>query len=136
MKKISPVIFIGILSACNPSSEKKINFGLAIDNTVPNPYREKLVGRWLQPIAGQQKERRGFDLHEDSTAASVNNHRMKYLRWNVSEDTLFLYYRTEETEPVSRGIDTLIIKEIDDSELILSPPGGKVDDTESYHKEN
>ncbi|MFS4432241.1 lipocalin family protein [Chryseobacterium sp. S90] len=134
MKKLFLLAILAIMSACNPSSEKKVTMQLAISDS--NPNREKLVGKWLQPIAGQQKEQQGFELRENGTVISMNIHTLQYDRWNVSEDTLYLSYHTEGVKLISKGIDTLLIKELDDSELILSPIGANVSDTESYHKEN
>lgn len=136
MKKLMLIMLISILTACNSSSDKKIETGILSSASVPNPYREKLVGKWLQPIAGQQKERQGFELQEDGTALSLNMHTLKYDKWNVSEDTLYLWYQTQGVKMISKGIDTLLIKELDDSDLILSPKGPNVSDSESYHKEN
>ncbi|WP_142718491.1 lipocalin family protein [Chryseobacterium rhizoplanae] len=136
MKKLILLTFACMLSACNPFSEKKITKGFSSTASVPNPYREKLIGKWLQPIAGQQKEKQGFELQENGTASSLNIHTLLYDGWKLSEDTIYLSYHTEGVKLISKGIDTLVIKEVDDSELILSPIGINVSDAEFYHKEN
>ncbi|MEF9478792.1 hypothetical protein OWR28_14710 [Chryseobacterium sp. 1B4] len=117
--------------------QKKSAIGFSSTASVPNPYREKLVGKWLHPIAGQQRERQGFELEENGNAASVNIYTLQYNKWNVSDDTLHLWYSTEIVDLASKGIDTFLIKEIDDSEIILSPIiRSNISDTEYYYKEN
>ena len=137
MKKSILLTLFGVMTACSPSSEKKSAIGFSSTASVLNPNRERLAGKWLRPIGGQQREAQGFELQENGTAASVNIHTLQYEKWNVSDDTLYLWYSTEIVDLVPKGIDTFLIKEVDDSELILSPIiRGNVSDIESYYKEN
>ncbi|WP_426478175.1 lipocalin family protein [Chryseobacterium sp. CBSDS_008] len=135
MKKLFLLALLGLMTGCNSSSEKNIKIGFSSKASVPNPYRENLSGKWL-PVAGKQSEKQGFELQDNGTATSVNIHTLQYDKWNVSEDTLYLWYHTVGVKMVSKGIDTFIIKEIDDSDIVLSPIESVSSDSQYYKKEN
>ncbi|MEJ5049318.1 lipocalin family protein [Chryseobacterium culicis] len=134
-KKIS-LIILGILTAC--TSPKKENKKEDSNTVSPvNTPKTDLIGKWVQPIPGQESEKQGFELRNDGMAASINMHTLLYDQWKVSHDTLFLWYHTEGVRQVSSDIDTLLIKKLDDKSLtILSVVGNSgANDEQTYSKE-
>ncbi|WP_106915789.1 lipocalin-like domain-containing protein [Chryseobacterium aurantiacum] len=133
MKKTISLIILGILTACN--SPKKEN--VTADSEAK---RAELIGKWVQPIPGQENENQGIELREDGVAASINMHTLLYEKWKVSHDTLYLWSRTVGvSQPsVSSDIDTLLIKKLDNKSLtilsLLGEPKNNVAQTYSKEK--
>ena len=100
-------------------------------------YRpEQLLGKWLQPVPGLDKERQGFDLRKDSVARSINMYTLVYEKWALVKDTLLLWNHTEvEKKDSAATIDTAIIKTLTDSTLILFPIKAAEGYLEKYEKE-
>jgi len=98
---------------------------------------EQLIGKWLQPVSGVDKERQGFDLRKDSIARSINMYTLVYEKWGLVKDTLLLWNHTEgvEKEDSAATIDTTIIKELTDSTLVLFPIKAAEGYLEKYEKE-
>ncbi|WP_426478174.1 lipocalin family protein [Chryseobacterium sp. CBSDS_008] len=126
---------LGLLSACNSPSGNNKSISVADSTQSFNSQRVRLVGKWLQPIPGMEKERQGFELYENGVATSLNIHTLQYDKWMVTKDTLFLSYHTEGVKQVSNGIDTLIIKKLDINNLVISPVGTDTTNQEEYTKE-
>ncbi|WPO92854.1 lipocalin family protein [Chryseobacterium sp. HR92] len=120
MKKAISLVILGVLASCNPSTQNKNLKESTETSSDPNSQKTKLIGKWLQPIPGQEKEKQGFELNENGVAASVNIHTLLYDKWKVSDDTLFLWYHTAGVRQVSNDIDTLLIKKLSDDQLIIS----------------
>ncbi|OQP63926.1 hypothetical protein A3860_23655 [Niastella vici] len=118
------------LVACNSNNEPKQKENSAETNPVtsttiaePAPVG-KLVGKWVQPIPGQEPGKQGFQLNADGTASSINMHTLIYDKWKVKGDTLMLWNHTTGVKAAGQGIDTTIVKQITDSTLILMENGG------------
>lgn len=120
MKKAISLVILGILASCNPSTQNKNTKESTETSSDPNSPKAKLIGKWLQPIPGQEKEKQGFELNENGVATSVNIHTLLYDKWKVSDDTLFLWYHTTGVRQVSNDIDTLLIKKLSDDQLTIS----------------
>ncbi|MBT2620605.1 lipocalin family protein [Chryseobacterium sp. ISL-6] len=97
--------------------------------------KDKLVGKWLQPIPGMEAEKQGFELHKDGSASSLNIHTLLYDKWEKSGDTLLLWYHTEGVKVLSNSVDTLLIKKLDDTNLIVSQGRSNGENDETYTKD-
>ncbi len=89
-----------------------------------------LVGTWVQPSTSYTQEQ-GFVLSKDGTASDVNIDFVTFKSWEKKGD--FLIIKGENTGSVKGPfIDTLIIENVTDQELILSQSGYSV----KYKKKN
>lgn len=127
-------IALGVLTACNSPSGNK-NSSSDADSKDYNAQRSLLIGKWLQPIPGMDTEKQGFELYDNGVATSLNIHTLQYDKWSVSQDTLFMSYHTEGVKQVSNGVDTLIIKNVDANNLVVSQVGAEAGEGETYSKE-
>ncbi|KAA2244881.1 lipocalin family protein [Chitinophaga agrisoli] len=101
-------------------------------------YRpEQLLGKWLQPVPGLDKEKQGFDLRKDSVARSINMYTLVYEKWALVKDTLLLWNHTEgvHDKDSAATIDTTIIKTLTDSTLVLFPVKAAEGYLEQYEKD-
>ena len=73
----------------------------------------KLIGKWIQPVAGLDKEMQGFQLKKNGTAKSINMYTLIYEKWRLTHDTLLLWNHSEGVKDTSTIVDTTIIKELD-----------------------
>lgn len=96
----------------------------------------KLIGRWIQPVAGLDKETQGFQLRKNGTAKSINMYTLVYEKWLLTHDTLLLWNHSEGVKDTSTIVDTTIIKELSDTSLILFPVKAAEGYVEKYHKQN
>ena len=98
---------------------------------------DQLLGRWLQPVAGLEKELQGFQLRKKGKAFSINTYAVIYDRWQLRRDTLFLWSYLEGThnEDTAAVIDTTIIRSLTDSTLVLYPIKAVMGYQEKYTKE-
>ncbi|RPE08122.1 hypothetical protein EGT74_13720 [Chitinophaga lutea] len=110
--------------ACNTGQEKKSE---SVDSTQAIPANENkpspgeiLPGKWVQPISGQDTAMQGFQLNADGTAASVNMHTLIYDKWELKGDTLLMWNHTEGVKTTGAYVDTVIIRQITDSTLVLA----------------
>ena len=127
---LASAMAILMIASCNQTS----NTNTSEKQDSPD-NSQKLVGRWLQPIPGQENQQQGFELKTDHSAESVNTNTMKYEKWKLSKDTLLLWGHTEGVAEQSSFTDTLLIKKISESELVTSYKGGSKEDEQTYHKE-
>ncbi|QJB34562.1 lipocalin family protein [Chitinophaga oryzae] len=81
----------------------------------------KLIGKWIQPVAGLDKEMQGFQLRKNGTARSINMYTLVYEKWTLNNDTLFLWSHSEGVKDTSAVVDTTIIRELSDTSLVLFP---------------
>jgi hypothetical protein len=98
---------------------------------------DQLIGKWLQPVPGLDKQKQGFDLRKDSVARSLNMYTLVYEKWGLVKDTLLLWNHTEgmEKQDSAATVDTSIIKELTDSTLVLFPVKAAEGYLEKYEKE-
>jgi hypothetical protein len=82
---------------------------------------DKLIGKWIQPVPGVDKEMQGFYLKKDGTARSINMYTLVYEKWTLQHDTLLLWNHSEGVADTTTIIDTALIKELTDSTLVLFP---------------
>ncbi|WP_143309490.1 lipocalin-like domain-containing protein [Chitinophaga vietnamensis] len=81
----------------------------------------KLIGKWIQPVTGVDKEMQGFQLRKNGTAKSINMYTLVYEKWLLSHDTLFLWNHSEGVKDTTTLVDTTVIKELTDTSLVLAP---------------
>ncbi len=91
---------------------------------------DKIIGRWIQPVPGVDKEMQGFHLRKDGTARSINMYTLVYEKWALQHDTLLLWNHSEGVKDTTTIIDTALIKELTDSTLVLFP----VNSAEGYRE--
>ena len=128
MKKVFCIIGAAVaLYACggNNAPVKETETGKAGKDSVLSE-QPQIVGRWTEPIPGNEKEMQGFELLPDSSAKSINSATLLYTKWWLKSDMLTLVTNsignhTEGTDTtsyiiVSHTKDSLILK---DNELIL-----------------
>ncbi|WP_158618060.1 lipocalin-like domain-containing protein [Chitinophaga lutea] len=89
-------------------------------------------GRWLQPVQGIDSVMQGFNLRKNGKAESVNMHSRLYDKWKLQQDTLLLWSHAEgDKEPVTE-IDTLVIKMLNDTSLVVFPTNAAPGYLEKY----
>lgn len=96
----------------------------------------KLIGGWIQPVAGLDKEMQGFQLRKNGTAKSINMYTLVYEKWRLTHDTLLLWNHSEGVKDTSTIVDTTIIKELSDTSLVLFPVKAAEGYMEKYRKRN
>ncbi|TWF34980.1 lipocalin-like protein [Chitinophaga polysaccharea] len=84
---------------------------------------ESLIGKWIQPIPGQEAEKQGMQLNADGSASSINIHTLIYEKWQLKGDTLLLSYHTEGVKTTGSYVDTVLVKNLTDSTLALTIKG-------------
>jgi hypothetical protein len=92
----------------------------------------KLIGKWIQPVAGLDKEMQGFQLKRNGMARSINMYTLVYEKWSLTHDTLLLWSHSEGTKDTSGIVDTTIIKALSDTSLVLFPVKAAEGYTEKY----
>jgi len=98
---------------------------------------DQLVGKWLQPVPGLDKEKQGFLLTKNGKAVSINTYSLVYDKWLLQHDTLLLWNHAEGTfsKDTAATIDTMIIRSLTDTTLILFPIKAVPGYQEQYTKE-
>lgn len=94
----------------------------------------KLIGKWIQPVTGVDKEMQGFLLRKNGTAKSINMYTLVYEKWQLSHDTLFLWNHSEGVKDTATLVDTTVIKELTDTSLVLAPLKAAAGYTEKYQR--
>ncbi|HVI46297.1 MAG TPA: lipocalin family protein [Chitinophaga sp.] len=94
----------------------------------------KLIGKWIQPVAGLDREMQGFQLRKNGVARSINMYTLVYDKWSLAHDTLLLWSHSEGVKDTSAIIDTTIIRELTDTSLVLFPVKAAEGYTEKYHR--
>lgn len=95
----------------------------------------QLVGTWMQPVPGLEKERQGFRLSKDGSMKSINTYTLVYEKWQLTHDTLLLWNHAEGVKDTAHIIDTTIVKALTDSSLTLYPTKAADGYLEQYVKE-
>jgi len=95
-----------------------------------------LIGKWLRPVPGRDKETQGFDLRKDGSAHSINMYTLVYEKWALSKDTLLLWNHTEgvHLKDSAATVDTTIIKDLSDTTLVIFPVKAAEGYLEKYEK--
>ncbi|MBB5639098.1 hypothetical protein HDE68_005036 [Pedobacter cryoconitis] len=84
---------------------------------------ERIIGKWVQPIPGQEPSKQGIQLNSDGSASSINIHTLIYEKWKLKGDTLLLSNHTEGVKTTGSYVDTTLIKDLTDSTLVLTMKG-------------
>ncbi|HVI46529.1 MAG TPA: lipocalin family protein [Chitinophaga sp.] len=127
---LAAITCISSLVACNSNDGQKqqedsTKTNPATSATVEKPAPgDKLIGKWVQPIPGQEPDKQGIQLNSDGTATSINMHTLIYEKWELKGDTLIMWNHTTGVKAAGPGIDTTIVKQVTDSTLILLGNGG------------
>ena len=90
-----------------------------IYQTHSNIESKDLIGSWVQPIPGNEKETQGFTLNADGTAQSNNMFTLLYKRWNLNDSTLVLTAESIGNRTSSIFDDVYKIKMLGNGKLIL-----------------
>ncbi|MFB6455864.1 lipocalin family protein [Chitinophaga sp. Hz27] len=122
-----------LLTIADSSNAGVIDSTTAVADTL-HVDAAKLIGKWIQPVAGLDKEMQGFQLRKNGSAKSINMYTLIYEKWLLTNDTLLLWSHSEGVKDTSIVVDTAIIKELSDTTLVLSPLKAAVGYTEKYHK--
>lgn len=85
---------------------------------------DKLAGKWIEPIPGQEPAIQGIQLNADGTASSINMHTLCYENWKLKGDTLFLRSHTEGVKRTGSYVDTTFVQTATDSSLVLARRDG------------
>ncbi|WP_212004699.1 lipocalin family protein [Chitinophaga sp. HK235] len=86
--------------------------------------KEKLAGKWTQPIPGQEPAVQGIEIKADGSASSINMHTLIYEKWQLNGDTLLLWNHTTGVKESGAGVDTAVITTLTDSTLTLTSSNG------------
>jgi hypothetical protein len=80
-----------------------------------------ITGRWMQPVPGLDSLTQGIYIRKNGKASSINMHTLLYDKWSLVKDTLFLWSHSEGVENPVSAIDTLLVKSLDDTSMVLFP---------------
>ncbi|SHK08635.1 lipocalin family protein [Epilithonimonas mollis] len=130
-KALTLLMSVLLIISCNSPSEKTSKAEL---KTQTSAVDKRLYGKWVQPIPGQEENKQGFELNDNQTAHSININTMEYEKWLSSKDTLFIWGHTTGVRETSSFVDTLLIKKLSDSQLVISRLGNIEGDQEIYQK--
>ena len=158
MVKLNLACLLALAVACNPAKQKaekealpddsslvitadSSNAGItdsiaAVADDTLHIDAAKLIGRWIQPVAGLDKETQGFQLRKNGAARSINMYTLVYEKWELTHDTLLLWNHSEGVKDTSTIVDTTIIKELSDTSLVLFPVKAAEGYVEKYRKHN
>ncbi|OMP79858.1 lipocalin family protein [[Flexibacter] sp. ATCC 35208] len=97
----------------------------------------KLIGKWLQPVTGKDNEWQGMELKKNRKAIAINMYSLVYEKWELQHDTLLLWNHAEgvKSSDSTRTIDTVIIRDLTDTSLVLFPVNAAEGYLEKYRKE-
>jgi hypothetical protein len=157
MVKLNLACLLVLAVACNPAKQKAEKEALPDDSSLVitadssnagitdsiaavadtlHIDAAKLIGRWMQPVAGLDKETQGFLLRKNGTAKSINMYTLVYEKWELTHDTLLLWNHSEGVKDTSTIVDTTVIKELSDTSLVLFPIKAAEGYVEKYRKHN
>jgi hypothetical protein len=157
MVKLNLACLLALAVACNPAKQKAEKEALPDDSSLVitadssnagitdsiaavadtlHIDAAKLIGRWMQPVAGLDKETQGFLLRKNGTAKSINMYTLVYEKWELTHDTLLLWNHSEGVKDTSTIVDTTVIKELSDTSLVLFPVKAAEGYVEKYRKHN
>jgi hypothetical protein len=123
------LILVSFSSACNNEQKSKEQGSVDTVRVAPEPVEktitaDKLAGKWVEPIPGQEPAMQGIQLNADGTASSINMHTLLYEKWELKGDSLFLWNHTEGVKSTGSYVDTTIVKTLTDSSLVLAGRDG------------
>lgn len=128
MKKSILAIATGLtlmISSCQNSPTKTEEQPKLTSETKPVNDSTFLMGSWVQPIPGSEKEVQGFTLKNDGSAQSINMATMLYKNWRYEPGKLTLV--SESIGNKTSSIDTITyqILKMTDKELELKEGAGE-----------
>lgn len=78
------------------------------------------VGKWVEPINGQDGGFQGITLNEDGTASSINMHTLVFEKWQKVGDKLVLSGKSIGNGQTIIFTDTMTIQKLTKDSLLLS----------------
>ncbi|UYQ92771.1 lipocalin family protein [Chitinophaga horti] len=81
----------------------------------------KIPGQWMQPVQGIDSLTQGFILKKNGQAQALNHLSPVYEKWELTKDTLILWSLQESDTAKTAMPDTLLVRAITDSSLLLFP---------------
>lgn len=112
MKKLFILLAVAGLTACNEKKQTSI----PADPLTP---ALSILGDWVQPIPGMEDKQQGISLKENGVAASINMATLQYKSWEAKDSLLLLSGTSIGNHTSSDFTDSLVIRELTDSTLIL-----------------
>ena len=107
----------------NPGMQEPDSVEALTDTTKTEVDSTLLPGKWMQPVPGIDSILQGMDLRKNGKAISINMHTLLYDKWKLAHDTLMLWSHTDGVENPVSAIDTMLIRTLNDSALVLFPIG-------------
>lgn len=100
---------IGLLSSCGGIQPREHN---------------PLIGRWVEPVPGNETEFQGFSLKNEGMASSVNMATLQYQKWRRDGNRLILSGKSIGNRQTIDFEDSYVIKKLTPHELILQKGDG------------
>ncbi|WP_295126088.1 lipocalin family protein [uncultured Chitinophaga sp.] len=94
----------------------------------------KLPGRWTQPVQGIDSLMQGFVLKKNGQASALNSHSPSYEKWELVKDTFIIWSKSESDSVKTLAADTLLIRALTDTALVLFPINATPGYLEKYKK--
>ncbi|WP_157760625.1 lipocalin family protein [Chitinophaga caeni] len=153
MKHSAYIIFISlVLSACQQTKREAISSypdslieyvdtiytpPVAVTDTLQRDSIDLTLvpGRWWQPVPGKEEEQQGFHLMKGGKIKGLNMPALIYEKWEIVSDTLMLWSDMVSGEDTTRLIDTLLVRNVNDSVMVLFPHNAAAGYFEIYHRE-
>ena len=125
------LITIAILfsTACQNNQENNQSMatrtqGDSTEKETGSTIAKGIIGKWVQPIPGQEGQQQGVQLNSDGSASSINIHTLIYEKWQLKGDTLLLTYHTQGVRTTGSDVDTVLLHNLTDSTLTLAKKSG------------
>lgn len=133
-----------LLQACG-KKENQENTTAAADSTTvatqePAPTTEvapaitnsEVVGKWVHPVAGSEKEKEGFELKADGKASSINMATLIYDSWKLEGNKLTLQALSKGNGSESKFEDIYTVNKDDKGTISITSAN---DATDTYSKQ-
>ncbi|MGB6128677.1 MAG: lipocalin family protein [Psychrilyobacter sp.] len=78
-----------------------------------------LLGSWIEPIPGNEKEFQGFTLNSDGTAQSINMATLQYQKWQFKDGKLILTAKSTGNKTSSVGEEVYTVISVNENYLFL-----------------
>lgn len=105
----------------NPGAQISDSVQTLLDTTKVEIDSTLLPGKWMQPVPGLDSLTQGIEFRKNGKAMSINMHTLLYDKWKLSHDTLELWSHSDGVSKRGATIDTLLVRELSDSVMVLFP---------------
>lgn len=80
---------------------------------------EKIIGKWVEPVPGNEREFQGIEFLHKNVAQSINMATLQYSSWKLRDSILFLSGKSIGNGVTIDFEDTLTIMSLSDTALVL-----------------